>query len=88
MRTTASVFIYSAHCSCIDVPIIPEVIPIQLKDSLRQIAKLKKLDHRKFGSIKGNAEDIRNPGVQQAITLIRKLFNIKVAYGILFYTLN
>jgi hypothetical protein len=59
-----------------------------LKDSLRQIAKLKKLDHRKFGSIKGNAEDIRNSGVQQAITLIRKLFNIKVAYCILFYTLN
>jgi 5,10-methylenetetrahydrofolate reductase len=33
-----------ALCSCIDVPIIPEIIPIQLKDSLRQIAKLSKLE--------------------------------------------
>ncbi|EFX64967.1 hypothetical protein DAPPUDRAFT_333646 [Daphnia pulex] len=72
---------------------LPPIITARIERftaSDRQTFKIRSAtgDHQKFGSIKYNAEDIRNYGVQQAGTQIRKLFNIKIAYGILFYTLN
>ncbi len=38
--------------------------------------------------LKDNDEAIRNFGIQQAVTLIRSLFQAGVAPGIHFYTLN
>lgn len=68
-------------------------MPIQSYDSLRQIAKLSKLEVPEeitniVAPLKDNDEAIRNYGVQQAVTLIRELFNAGVAPGIHFYTLN
>ena len=77
----------------IEVPIIPGVMPIQSYDSLRQIAKLSKLEvpeeiTKVVSSLKDNDEAIRNYGIHQAVSLIRDLFTAGVAPGIHFYTLN
>lgn len=86
-------FVRDCRAIGINVPILPGVMPIQSYDSLRQIAKLSKLEvpdaiTKIVAPLKDNDEAIRNYGVQQAVTLIRELFNAGVAPGIHFYTLN
>lgn len=86
-------FVRDCRALGIEVPIIPGVMPIQSYDSLRQIAKLSKLEVPQeiiniVAPLKDNDEAIRNYGVQQAVTLIRELFHAGVAPGIHFYTLN
>lgn len=86
-------FVRDCRALGIDVPIIPGVMPIQSYDSLRQIAKLSKLEVpgeiiNIVAPLKDNDEAIRNYGVQQAVTLIRELFSAGVAPGVHFYTLN
>ncbi|KZS15104.1 Methylenetetrahydrofolate reductase [Daphnia magna] len=86
-------FVRDCRALGINVPIIPGVMPIQSYDSLRQIAKLSKLEVPEeiiniVAPLKDNDEAIRNYGVQQAVSLIRELFNAGLAPGVHFYTLN
>lgn len=77
----------------IQVPIIAGIMPIQSYDSLRQIAKLSKLEIPEeitsiVAPLKDNDEAIRNYGIQQAVSMIRQLFQMNCTSGIHFYTLN
>ncbi|XP_042229331.1 methylenetetrahydrofolate reductase-like [Homarus americanus] len=86
-------FVNDCRALGIFCPIIPGIMPIQSYDSLRHIVKLSKLDVPQdvmdiVAPLKDNDEAIRNYGIHQICTLIRKLFEADMAPGVHFYTLN
>ncbi|KAK2710426.1 hypothetical protein QYM36_011823 [Artemia franciscana] len=68
-------------------------MPIQSYDSLRHIVKLSKLEvpeeiMNAVHPLKDNDEAIRNYGVQQAVDMMKEIFDKGFAPGVHFYTLN
>ncbi|XP_065061525.1 methylenetetrahydrofolate reductase (NADPH)-like isoform X2 [Rhopilema esculentum] len=77
----------------IKVPIIPGIMPIQAYGSLRQLAKLSKLEIpekllKDLEPIKDNDDAIRKYGVQHAVNMCKELLASGEVPGLHFYTLN
>ncbi|XP_052760909.1 methylenetetrahydrofolate reductase (NADPH)-like [Mya arenaria] len=86
-------FFHDCRALGINCPIIPGILPIQAYQSLRHIVKLSRLEVPQdviddINPIKDNDEAIRNYGVDQAVNMIKQLFESGVVNGLHFYTLN
>ncbi|XP_035881211.1 methylenetetrahydrofolate reductase isoform X1 [Phyllostomus discolor] len=88
-------FLFVDACSKIGItcPILPGIFLIQSYHSLRQLMKLSKLEVPQsirdvIEPIKDNDDAICNYGIDQAVSLCRKLLASGLVPGLHFYTLN
>uniref|UniRef100_A0A8C5E114 Methylenetetrahydrofolate reductase (NADPH) n=1 Tax=Gouania willdenowi TaxID=441366 RepID=A0A8C5E114_GOUWI len=86
-------FVNDCRAIGIKCPIVPGVFPVQGYQSLRQLAKLSKLEvpeeiTRVIEPIKDNDAAIRNFGIHQAVEMCRLLLDSGIVPGLHFYTLN
>ncbi|XP_078281428.1 methylenetetrahydrofolate reductase (NADPH) isoform X2 [Rhinoraja longicauda] len=86
---------FYTDCRAIGItcPILPGIFPIQSHDSLRQLAKLSKLQVPQeikdvIDPIKDNDDVIRNYGIDLATDMCRVLLKSGLVPGLHFYTLN